>query len=140
MEHIRRPVRFAESVRLVESLGATRFVEVGPGSGLTAAMEQSLSSAEAAVVAVLGKDRPELARCWVPRVSCLPPGWGWIGRRCLLVVGGRRVELPTYAFSGGGFGWRGRRVRLMWLGRVWWRRGIRCWVRWWRCLIAVGWC
>ena len=60
-DHVRRPVRFAQCVRVAESLGGTRFVEVGPGGGLTAAIEQSLASpGEAVCVGVLGKDRPEV--------------------------------------------------------------------------------
>ncbi len=59
VEHVRRPVRFADGVRAVESLGARVFVEVGPGRGLTAAVEQSLTTEQAASVVTLAKDRPE---------------------------------------------------------------------------------
>src|SRR5262249_20894785 len=61
VDHVRRPVRFADSVRHLETLGATHFIEVGPGSGLTGSIEQSLAPAEAVVVSMLGKDRPEVA-------------------------------------------------------------------------------
>ncbi|OOK64172.1 phenolphthiocerol synthesis polyketide synthase type I Pks15/1 domain protein, partial [Mycobacterium kansasii] len=33
LEHVRKPVRFADSVALIESLGAVTFVEVGPRPG-----------------------------------------------------------------------------------------------------------
>ena len=61
VDHIRRPVRFADSARHLQTRGATRFIEVGPGSGLTAAIEQSLSPTEIEVVSVLAKGRPEVA-------------------------------------------------------------------------------
>ncbi|WP_373167987.1 acyltransferase domain-containing protein, partial [Mycobacterium marinum] len=59
VEHVRRPVRFADSVRNLEELGASHFIEVGPGGGLSSAIAQSLRSPEAVTVPVLGKDRPE---------------------------------------------------------------------------------
>jgi polyketide synthase 1/15 len=98
VEHIRRTVRFAQGVRLVESLGANRFVEVGPGGGLTAAVEQSLSSADSAVVAVLGKDRPELASVLgaLGRLFTAGGGVDWSG--VFAGSGARLVSLPTYAF------------------------------------------
>ncbi|KAL80800.1 polyketide synthase Pks15, partial [Mycobacterium tuberculosis MD17749] len=61
VDHVRRPVRFADSARHLQTLGATHFIEAGPGSGLTGSIEQSLAPAEAMVVSMLGKDRPELA-------------------------------------------------------------------------------
>ena len=44
--HILEAVRFCDSVRFAESAGATRFIELGPNGGLTAAIEQSLDSAD----------------------------------------------------------------------------------------------
>jgi 4-hydroxyphenylalkanoate synthase len=42
VNHIRRPVRFADSVRHLQTHGATHFIEAGSGSGLTASIQQSL--------------------------------------------------------------------------------------------------
>jgi acyl transferase domain-containing protein len=42
VQHVRHPVRFAQGVQIVEALEAGVFVEVGPGGGLTAAVEESL--------------------------------------------------------------------------------------------------
>ena len=50
------PVRFVDSVRLAESLGASVFVEVGPGAALTAAVDQSLSTG----ASVDGRRSPEM--------------------------------------------------------------------------------
>ncbi len=45
-------------MRVIADLGATHFIEAG-GSGLTGSIKQSLAPAEAMVVSMLGKDRPE---------------------------------------------------------------------------------
>ncbi|CAM4397408.1 Beta-ketoacyl-acyl-carrier-protein synthase I [Mycobacterium basiliense] len=99
VDHVRRPVRFADSVRHLQTLGATHFIEAGPGSGLTGSIEQSLAPAEAVVVSMLGKDRPELSSA-LGAVGQLfttgvPVDW------CAVFAGsgGHRVDLPTYAFQ-----------------------------------------
>ena len=99
VDHIRQPVRFADSVRNLQARGTTHFIEVGPGSGLTASVEQSLSPAEAVVVSLLGNGRPELASLMSGAgrlfASGMPVDW----TAALPGSTGRRVELPTYAFQ-----------------------------------------
>ena len=99
VEHVRRAVRFADSVGLVESLGASVFVEVGPGGGLSAAVEACLSGEPAASVALLGRDRAEvdsllgaLGRLFVTGVAVQ---WDAV----FADLHAHRVELPTYAFA-----------------------------------------
>ncbi|TVS76918.1 acyltransferase domain-containing protein, partial [Mycobacterium helveticum] len=105
--HIREAVRFADSIRFAHSAGATRFLEVGPGGGLTAAIEESLSDAPVLTASVLRKDRPEP----VTLVNAVAHGFvtgmdvDWRGAIGMANL----VELPTYAFerrrfwlSGGG--------------------------------------
>ncbi len=98
VEHVRRPVRFARGVQTVESLGAAVFVEVGPGGGLTAAAEQSLTSEQAVSVMALAKDRPEVDSLIAALGQLFTAGvrveWGGV----LSGLGARRVELPTYGF------------------------------------------
>ena len=96
-QHIRAAVRFADSVRYANSAGASRFLEVGPGGGLTSSIEESLAEAEIVSVPLLRKDRPEpnsltagVARAFVSGV-----GVDW---RAML-PGSKFVELPTYAFE-----------------------------------------
>ncbi|WP_156675557.1 MULTISPECIES: acyltransferase domain-containing protein, partial [unclassified Mycobacterium] len=60
VEHVRRPVRFVDGVRVAESLGGAAFVEVGPGAALTAAVERSLASEPAVAAVSMAKDRPEV--------------------------------------------------------------------------------
>jgi acyl transferase domain-containing protein/NADPH:quinone reductase-like Zn-dependent oxidoreductase/NADP-dependent 3-hydroxy acid dehydrogenase YdfG/acyl carrier protein len=96
VEHARQPVRFADGVRAAESLGAGVFAEVGPGRGLTAAMEQSLTGEGAATVVTLAKDRPETESLLTALGHVFTRG---VGIDWPAVLGsGRRVELPTYGF------------------------------------------
>ncbi|WP_454561461.1 SDR family NAD(P)-dependent oxidoreductase [Mycobacterium haemophilum] len=99
VQHVSRAVRFADSARHLQTLGATHFIEAGPGSGLTGSIEQSLAPAEAVVVSMLGKDRPELASVLGAAgqlfTTGVPVDWTAVfaGSRS------RRVTLPTYAFQ-----------------------------------------
>ncbi|GAB7142320.1 type I polyketide synthase [Mycobacterium riyadhense] len=95
--HVREAVRFADSVRFAQAAGATRFVEVGPGSGLTASIEESLPDADVLTVSALRKDRPEPAAV-IHAVARAFVGGATVDWRA--VVGqANLVELPTYAFE-----------------------------------------
>ncbi|WAJ42450.1 SDR family NAD(P)-dependent oxidoreductase [Mycobacterium sp. Aquia_216] len=96
VDHVRRPVRFGDGVRAAESLGARVFVEVGPGRGLTAAVEQSLATEQATSVVTLAKDRPEAesALAALGRLFTIGVSVDWPAA----VGDGQRVELPTYGF------------------------------------------
>ncbi|KZS81406.1 type I polyketide synthase [Mycobacterium persicum] len=95
--HVREAVRFADSVQFAQSAGATRCFEVGPGSGLTASIEESLPDTGILTISALRKDRPEpvtlvnaVAQAFVAGVHV---DWR-------TVVGQANfVELPTYAFQ-----------------------------------------
>ncbi|WP_428342908.1 SDR family NAD(P)-dependent oxidoreductase [Mycobacterium sp.] len=99
VKHIRQPVRFADSVRNLHTRGTTHFIEVGPGSGLTASIEQSLSPAEAVVVSLLGKNRPEVAALMSAAGQLFTTGVQLDWSALFTGSGRRRVELPTYAFQ-----------------------------------------
>ncbi|OBF97536.1 polyketide synthase [Mycobacterium sp. 852014-52450_SCH5900713] len=95
--HIREAVRFADSVRFVHSAGANRFLEVGPSSGLTASIEESLPDAAVTTMSALRKDRPEPVALTTAVAQGFVAGmdvdWrGAIGKANF-------VELPTYAFE-----------------------------------------
>ncbi|OIN82406.1 type I polyketide synthase [Mycobacterium malmoense] len=96
VDHVRRPVRFIDGVRAAESIGAGTFVEVGPGGGLSAAVEQSSTSEQPATVVTMPEDHPEadglltaVGRLFTVGV---PVDWGAV------LTCGRRVSLPTYSF------------------------------------------
>ncbi|MET9110883.1 beta-ketoacyl synthase N-terminal-like domain-containing protein, partial [Streptomyces zhihengii] len=98
VRHARVEVRFADAVADLEGRGLTALVEIGPDATLTGMAGQALADPEAlALVALCRKDRDEavsvvegLGRAWT---SGVPVDWA------PLCSGGRRVDLPTYAFQ-----------------------------------------
>ncbi|CAM2919179.1 type I polyketide synthase [Mycobacterium intermedium] len=98
--HVREAVRFADSVRFAQSAGATRFFEVGPNSGLAAAVEESLPDADVLTVSALRKDRPEPATLTNAVAQAFVAGAGVDWAAIVAPVGRANfVELPTYAFE-----------------------------------------
>jgi mycoketide-CoA synthase len=95
--HIRAAVRFADSVRHAHLAGAVRFLEVGPGGGLTSSIEESLGEADIASVPTLRKDRPEPNSLTAGVAQAFVSGVGVDWHAPL--PGARFVELPTYAFE-----------------------------------------
>jgi polyketide synthase 12 len=95
--HIRAAVRFADSIRHANSAGASRFIEVGPGGGLTSSIEESLSEADVVSVPLLRKARPEPNSLMAGVAQAFAAGVG-VGWRATL-PGASFVELPTYAFE-----------------------------------------
>jgi mycoketide-CoA synthase len=95
--HVREAVRFADSVRFAHSAGANRFLEVGPNSGLTASIEESLADSPVVTMSALRKDRsePETLIKAVAQgfVAGMDVDWrSALGHATL-------VDLPTYAFD-----------------------------------------
>ncbi|OBI38683.1 polyketide synthase [Mycobacterium sp. E1386] len=95
--HIREAVRFADSVRFVHSAGANRFLEVGPSSGLTASIEESLPDAPVITMSALRKDRPEPVALTTAVAQGFVAGMDVDWRRAIGKA--NFVELPTYAFE-----------------------------------------
>jgi polyketide synthase 12 len=99
--HIREAVRFADSIRCAHSAGANRFLEVGPGSGLTASIEESLPNVPVITMSALRKDRPEPTTL----TNAVAHGFIWgmdIDWRAVFGPPNFKanfVELPTYAFE-----------------------------------------
>ncbi|MGH3970168.1 MAG: SDR family NAD(P)-dependent oxidoreductase, partial [Mycobacterium sp.] len=99
VDHVRRPVRFADSVGWLEANGATRFIEVGPASGLTASIEQSLSLGEAVSVSALPSGQLEPAGVLSAAAQLFTTGVGVDWSSVFAGCGARTVELPSYAFQ-----------------------------------------
>ncbi|MEV0531646.1 type I polyketide synthase [Kitasatospora sp. NPDC050463] len=99
VDHVRRPVRFAEGIAAAAEGGDAVFVELGPGAALSGVVDETLDG-RAVAVAALRDGRPEahtmlasVAELFVRGVEVdwvktLPAG-----------AGAARVELPTYAFD-----------------------------------------
>ena len=95
--HIREAVRFSDSIRYAHSAGATRFLEVGPASGLTASIEESLPDAPVITMSALRKDRPEPATLTNAVAQGFVTGMDVDWRAAIGAA--NFVELPTYAFE-----------------------------------------
>jgi polyketide synthase 12 len=95
--HIREAVRFADSIRFAHCAGGTRFLEVGPSSGLTASIEEALPDTPVITMSALRKDRSEP----VTLTSAVAQGFVTgmdVDWRAVLGEA-TFVELPTYAFE-----------------------------------------
>lgn len=97
--HIRAVVRFGDSVRNAHCAGASRFIEVGPGGGLTSLIEASLADAQIVSVPTLRKDRPEPVSVMTAAAQGFVSGMGLDWASVFSGYRPKRVELPTYAFQ-----------------------------------------
>lgn len=97
--HIRAVVRFGDSVRSAHCAGASRFIEVGPGGGLTSLIEASLADAQIVSVPTLRKDRPEPVSVMTAAAQGFVSGMGLDWASGFSGYRPKRVELPTYAFQ-----------------------------------------
>ncbi|WP_423793494.1 SDR family NAD(P)-dependent oxidoreductase [Mycobacterium nebraskense] len=99
VEHVRRPVRFVDGVRLAESLGAGVFVEVGPGAALTTAVEQSVATEPAVSAVSMAKGRPEVDSILLAAGQLFASGADVDWAKVFAGLAAQRVDLPTYAFQ-----------------------------------------
>lgn len=97
--HIRAVVRFGDSVRSAHCAGASRFIEVGPGGGLTSLIEASLADAQIVSVPTLRKDRLEPVSVMTAAAQGFVSGMGLDWASVFSGYRPKRVELPTYAFQ-----------------------------------------
>ncbi|MDT5011959.1 MAG: 4-hydroxyphenylalkanoate synthase, partial [Mycobacterium sp.] len=94
-QNIRQTVRFADGVRQLNALGVTRFIEVGPASGLTVSVEKI--APDAVPVTTLAKDTDEPRALMTGLTEAFASGVG-VDWRAVCGSGGL-VDLPTYAFE-----------------------------------------
>ncbi|WP_103964805.1 type I polyketide synthase [Nonomuraea solani] len=101
VDHVRRPVRFADGVDVMRRRGVTRFLEVGPDAQLAPMVEEILADGghTGLVVPLLRRDRDETANfgaalgaAWAGGVTVDWAAW-FAGRET------RPVGLPTYPFQ-----------------------------------------
>ncbi|MFI8826812.1 SDR family NAD(P)-dependent oxidoreductase [Streptomyces sp. NPDC053431] len=100
VNHVRHAVRFADAVRFLREQDVTHFLELGPDSVLTAMARQTAGDDTPALfTAALRRDRAE-ARTFTTALAALHTHGApvdWAG--ALAGRGGRRTDLPTYAFQ-----------------------------------------
>ncbi|WP_327091577.1 acyltransferase domain-containing protein [Nonomuraea sp. NBC_01738] len=92
VDHIRKAVRFADGVETLNTMGVTRYVELGPAGVLTAMAKNCLPDADHLFTPVMRKDGRE-PYALMSAVADLGPDWDAV------LPGARRVALPTYAFQ-----------------------------------------
>ncbi|MGK8522857.1 beta-ketoacyl synthase N-terminal-like domain-containing protein [Nocardia asteroides] len=99
-EHLRRPVRFGDAVRVLRDLGVTCAVELGPGTTLSALLTESAPADRAAVTGIplLRAGVPE-PRSVLTGIGTLFAAGGDVNWRSVTAGRGSWVDLPTYAFQ-----------------------------------------
>ncbi|MFI8082349.1 type I polyketide synthase [Kitasatospora sp. NPDC086009] len=97
VDHVRRPVRFADGIAAAAGDGTALFVELGPGAALSSAVAESAGDG-ALCVAALRDGRPEAHTVLAAVAELLVRGVAvdWSG---LLPADPGHLELPTYAFD-----------------------------------------
>ncbi|HWO61313.1 MAG TPA: SDR family NAD(P)-dependent oxidoreductase [Umezawaea sp.] len=94
--HVRDAVRFADQVAELDSRGATRFLEIGPGGVLTALASACLPDGITAVPLLRGTgSEPAAAASALAALHVSGVGVDWSS----FFPGARHVDLPTYAFQ-----------------------------------------
>ncbi|MEU9447030.1 polyketide synthase dehydratase domain-containing protein, partial [Streptomyces sp. NPDC048304] len=104
VQHVRRPVRFADGVRALAERKAGRFLELGPDGRLTALAQDCLNGGTEIFATALRHDRPEpeslltaLAQLFV---TGLPVAWNTAFPQDGTATAGQEpLDLPTYAFQ-----------------------------------------
>src|SRR5262249_4695624 len=98
VRHVRETVRFADGVRALGAAGVDTFVELGPRSMLLGLVPECLGGNEATLIASLRAERSEAVSilCALGAYFARGKGVKWTG---VFPEGGRRVQLPTYAWQ-----------------------------------------
>ncbi|MFJ9950941.1 type I polyketide synthase [Kitasatospora sp. NPDC091207] len=99
VDHVRRPVRFADGITAAAELGGALFVELGPGAALSGVVAESAGE-NAVAVAALRDGRPE-AHTLLTTVAELFVRGVAVDWAATLPAGFTRthLDLPTYAFE-----------------------------------------
>ncbi|MFJ1455345.1 type I polyketide synthase [Nocardia sp. N2S4-5] len=99
VRHARETVRFADGIRFLEDAGVTRFVEIGPDGGLTAAVQESVRRTDIVAVTTLRRQRPEVDAVLAAAGAVFEAGADVWWKALFDGAGARRVRLPAYAFA-----------------------------------------
>ncbi|MFF3445473.1 SDR family NAD(P)-dependent oxidoreductase, partial [Streptosporangium sp. NPDC002721] len=103
VEQVRGAVRFSDAVQVLHAQGVRAYLELGPDGVLSAMAADTLAAhadtygADAVLVPVLRKDRDEPMASMTALAELFVRGVAVDWRQ--LLAGGRRVDLPTYAFQ-----------------------------------------
>ncbi|MFF3445125.1 SDR family NAD(P)-dependent oxidoreductase, partial [Streptosporangium sp. NPDC002721] len=103
VEQVRGAVRFSDAVQVLHAQGVRAYLELGPDGVLSAMAADTLAAhadtygTDAVLVPVLRKDRDEPMASMTALAELFVRGVAVDWRQ--LLAGGRRVDLPTYAFQ-----------------------------------------
>ncbi|MDX3746844.1 type I polyketide synthase [Streptomyces sp. AK08-02] len=98
VDHVRRPVRFADGVTAAAGDGDVVFVELGPGAALSSVVGESAGERAACVAALRdGRSEAQTLLAAVAEVFVHGGAVDWAGM--LPVAGAAHLDLPTYAFD-----------------------------------------
>ncbi|WP_162908418.1 beta-ketoacyl reductase, partial [Allorhizocola rhizosphaerae] len=98
MEHVRRPVMFADAVSTLVDRGVSTLLEVGPDAVLTGMAAEFLPD-NVAAVAALRRDREEAVTLLEAVGTVHARGHDVDWRPLFADTGARRVDLPSYPFQ-----------------------------------------
>ncbi|WP_405854124.1 SDR family NAD(P)-dependent oxidoreductase [Streptomyces sp. NBC_01515] len=98
VDHVRRPVRFADGVASAAGDGDVVFVELGPGAALSSVVMESAGE-RATCVAALRDGRPEVQTLLTATAEVFVHGGSVDWAKVLPVAGASHLDLPTYAFD-----------------------------------------
>ncbi|SEC92592.1 polyene macrolide polyketide synthase [Streptomyces sp. 3213] len=98
VDHVRRPVRFADGVAAVAGDGDVVVIELGPGAALSSVVAESAGE-RASCVAVLRDGRPEAQTLLTATAEVFVRGGSVDWTKVLPVAGASHLDLPTYAFD-----------------------------------------
>ncbi|MER5363422.1 SDR family NAD(P)-dependent oxidoreductase, partial [Streptomyces sp. NPDC002785] len=99
VRHVREAVRFTDGIGRLQEYGVSTYVEIGPGGVLTAMAQDCVTAGTAAFVPLLRAERPEARALTGALAQAHAHGVGVDWTAVFAGSGGRRVELPTYAFQ-----------------------------------------
>ena len=99
VRHVRQPVQFAAGVRTLAERGARVLLEVGPGTTLVGLARRAVADATFTAVPTLrqGSDEAQTVAEAVGQLWTAGVAIDW--NRYQEDAGGRRIDLPTYAFQ-----------------------------------------
>ncbi|MCP2341499.1 malonyl CoA-acyl carrier protein transacylase [Actinomadura rupiterrae] len=107
VRHVRQPVRFADSIAFLHTQGASRFLELGPGTALTSLITQNPPALSASgspqpdplVVPTLrkGQDEPRTLLTGLAQAFVAGVDLDW--KQVFDGTGATWTDLPTYAFD-----------------------------------------
>jgi acyl transferase domain-containing protein/acyl carrier protein len=100
VRHVRQTVRFADAVRYLESRNVTTFLELGPDAALSPMGADCVEDDSAtAFIPVARRDHDEQRQLLIAVAQAFTRGTRVDWPAFHAALGGRRVELPTYAFQ-----------------------------------------